>query len=120
LFYELIIQISLWFIVTFFIIFLFNVETIIHLHLLQFILWLSSGIYFVLSWSRGGQTLAMRAWKLKLVPPNNSWWFFYIRYLLASLGIFLFFVTFLWIFFNKNNRYIHDFILGSKIIDVRS
>ena len=120
MFYELIIQISLWFIVTFFIIFLFNVETIIHLNLLQFILWLSSGIYFILSWSRGGQTLAMRAWKLKLASPNNSWWFFYVRYLLATFGILLFFVTFLWIFFNKNNKYMHDSILGSKIIDVRS
>jgi len=116
LLYELIIQIGLWFIVTFFIIFLFNIKP----NSLQFILWTSSGVYFIFSWVRGGQTLAMRAWKLKLTSPNNCTWFYFARYLLATLGFILFFVSFLWAIFNKKNQYLHDFILGSKIIDVRS
>ena len=87
--------------------------------LLQFILWTSSGIYFVWSWARGGQTLAMRAWKLKLVCPNERLWFYFARYLLATLGVILFFVSFLWGMFNKKNQYLHDLILGSEIKDVR-
>ncbi len=87
---------------------------------MQFILWISSGAYFIYSWARGGQTLAMRAWKLKLTSPNDALWFYFVRYLLASIGVILFFISFLWAIFNKENKYLHDFILGSKIIDVRS
>ena len=114
--YELIIQIGLWFIVTFFALFLFNIDT----KSLQFILWASSGAYFICSWAYGGQTLAMRAWKLKLVSPNDFLWFYFARYLLATAGVIIFFVSFLWPIFNKKNQYLHDFILGSEIIDVRS
>ena len=114
--YELIIQIGLWFIVTFFIIFLFNIKP----NSLQFILWTSSGVYFIYSWVRGGQTLAMRAWKLKLIFPDDGLSFYFARYLLATIGAILFLVTFFWVVFNKKNQYLHDFILGSKIIDVRS
>ena len=95
--------------------FLFNTEP----KSLQFILWASSGVYFVWSWARGGQTLAMRAWKLKLIFPNNGLWFYFARYLLATLGVILFFVSFLWGMFNKKNQYLHDLILGSEIKDVR-
>jgi uncharacterized RDD family membrane protein YckC len=31
--------------------------------------WAFTGGYFVLSWSRGGQTLGMRPWRLKVVTP---------------------------------------------------
>jgi uncharacterized RDD family membrane protein YckC len=87
---------------------------------LQFILWISSGAYFIYSWVRGGQTLAMRAWKLKLISPNDALPFYFARYLLVSVGVALFFISFLWAIFNKKNQYLHDFILGSEIIDVRS
>ena len=86
---------------------------------LQFILWASSGLYFIYSWIHGGQTLAMKAWKLKLTSSNNSTWFYFVRYLFATLGVILFFVSFLWAIFNNKNQYLHDYILGSEIIDVR-
>ena len=115
MFYELLIQIGLWCIVTFFVLLFFNIEP----NALQFILWASSGAYFIYSWERGGQTLAMRAWKLKLVSPYGQRWFYLARYLLVTIGAILFFVSFLWAIFNKKNQYLHDFILGSEIIDVR-
>lgn len=40
--------------------------------LLQALLVALVGGYFVLSWSRGGQTLAMRAWRLRLVLPDGA------------------------------------------------
>lgn len=40
--------------------------------LLQGFLLALVGGYFVLSWSRGGQTLAMRAWRLRLVLPDGA------------------------------------------------
>jgi len=115
LIYELIIQIGLWFIVAFFVLFLFDAER----SLLQFILWISSGAYFIYSWARGGQTLAMRAWKLKLIFPDDSLWFYFARYLLATIGAIPFLVSFLWAVFNKKNQYLHDIILGSEIIDAQ-
>jgi uncharacterized RDD family membrane protein YckC len=35
------------------------------------LLWLLCGAYFVASWSRGGQTLGMRPWRLKLVAADG-------------------------------------------------
>ena len=116
MFYEFVIQIGLWFIVTFLVLFLSNNEP----NFLQFILWTSSGAYFIFSWIFGGQTLAMRAWKLKLVSPNESLWFYFSRYLLVTVGGILFFLSFFWAIFNKKNKYLHDIILGSEIIDARS
>jgi uncharacterized RDD family membrane protein YckC len=110
---------GLWFIVTFFGLLVFNFHQIIEPLLLQFILWISSGIYFILSWVFGGQTLAMRAWKLKLIAPYENWWFYYVRYLLISIGIIFFFIPFIWAIFNKENQFLHDLILGSEIKDVR-
>lgn len=33
--------------------------------------WSAAGAYFVLSWSRGGQTLGMRPWRLKVVAADG-------------------------------------------------
>lgn len=34
--------------------------------------WSASGAYFVLSWARGGQTLGMRPWRLKVVATDGT------------------------------------------------
>jgi uncharacterized RDD family membrane protein YckC len=34
--------------------------------------WTFTGAYFVMSWSRGGQTLGMRPWRLKVVTPEGA------------------------------------------------
>lgn len=34
--------------------------------------WSAAGAYFVLSWSRGGQTLGMRPWRLKVVAADGN------------------------------------------------
>ena len=119
LFYEAIIQVALWFLITLTILISLGEGYTINSSLLGFFLWLSSGIYFIYSWVHGGQTLAMRAWKLKLISPNNHWWFFYVRYIFASAGLFLFFISFIYVIFNKERKFAHDLILGSKIINVQ-
>lgn len=35
-------------------------------------LWAFTGGYFVFSWSRGGQTMGMRPWRLKVVTPEGA------------------------------------------------
>jgi len=119
LFYELITQIALWFVITFLILFFFNFKAIHHPNIFLFILWISSGIYFLYSWVYGGQTLAMKAWKLKLIPPKNCKLIFFLsRYVLATVGIAFSLLFYLNILFGSR-EYVHDLILDSKIIRVQ-
>ena len=117
LFYEAIIQIALWFVVTFFVLAILKVDLFESMNSLRFILWTSSGVYFILSWFYGGQTLAMKAWKLKLIFPRKKRNFSYLvaRYFLASIGLSFFAIGYLYIFFEKKS-YLHDKLLGTKII----
>lgn len=41
-------------------------------HALQAFMFVVLGIYFVFFWSRSGQTLAMKAWRLKLVDAQSG------------------------------------------------
>ena len=118
LFYEAIIQVALWFIVTFFVLAILKVDLTENSNSLRFILWASSGVYFILSWFYGGQTLAMKAWKLKLIFPRKKRNFSYlvVRYFLASISLSFFVIGYLYIFFDKKKRYLHDKLLGTKII----
>jgi len=118
-FYELLIQVAIWFLVTFIAIFLIKINSQDHRYIFQFILWISSGIYFVLSWYFGGQTLSMRAWKIKLdFPKKNKFFLCLLRFLLVNVGLVFFFIFYTNILFGAK-QYLHDLIIGSKIIDVR-
>ena len=118
-FYELLIQIALWFLIAFITIFISDINSTDQPHIFQFILWLTSGIYFVSSWYYGGQTLAMKAWKIKLdLPMKNKFFSCILRYFLTCIGLILFFIFFMNILFGAK-QYLHDLIIGSKIRDVR-
>ena len=114
--YEVIIQVALWFLITLIILLILGGNYTINSNLLGFILWLSSGTYFIYSWANGGQTLAMIALKLKLLPPKNfKIAFYFLRYILASIGVILFLSFYLFILLG-GKKYIHDLILKSEII----
>jgi len=118
-FYELLIQIALWFLIAFITIFISAINSTDQPHIFQFILWLSSGVYFVSSWYYGGQTLAMKAWKIKLeLPMKNKFFTCILRYFLVCIGLILFFIFYMNILFGAK-QYLHDLIMRSKIRDVR-
>ena len=119
LFYEILIQAALWFLVAFITIFISTINSTDQPHFFQFILWVASGVYFVSSWYYGGQTLAMKAWKIKLeLPIKNKFIFCVLRYFLACIGLILFFIFYMNILFGSK-QYLHDLIMGLKIRDVR-
>lgn len=67
--------------------------------------------YFVLSWSRGGQTIGMRAWRLRLrtldggsVPVTRA----LVRTVLASLSLALAGAGFWWAWFDRRHLTVHD------------
>ena len=119
LFYDFLIQLSLWFIVTFIFLFSFDLTNINSRLLLQFLFWLVSGFYFIFSWIRFGKTIGMKAWRLELVRPSGSNInFFYLRYFLATLGLLFFGLGFLIFIFKK--KFAHDLVLKSKVIYVQT
>lgn len=90
-------------------------------YLLQLVLWLTVGTYFVWCWQKTGQTLAMQTWKLKLVRQNPeqdllSVKLSVLRYILVSASLLLFGIGFLWILVDRNKLFLHDRLLMTYII----
>lgn len=88
---------------------------------LQIFLWIAVGMYFVWCWLKGGQTLAMRAWQLKLVRHDAQLLplpMAIARYVLASMGLILFGFGFLWAIIDRDKLFLHDRLLKTRIIYV--
>jgi len=87
--------------------------------LLQIFLWLIVGAYFVWCWQKSGRTLAMQAWKFKLIGDDSqllSLKIAILRYVLATLGVVLCGLGFLWAIVDRRHLFLHDRILKSRIV----
>ena len=78
------------------------------------------GIYFVFCWSRTGQTLPMKTWRLQVVadngqPPDPARAL--RRYLLAVPGM-LSGVSVVWALFDRHKQFLHDRLAGTRIVRV--
>jgi uncharacterized RDD family membrane protein YckC len=83
----------------------------------QLYLLLVSIAYFVGFWVRGGQTLAMKTWRFKLVGPADLPITFFrglLRFLLAPLGLLLFWYAWL----DKERCFLHDRLVGTRLVMV--
>ena len=78
-----------------------------------FILMVLAG-YFLWCWLRGGQTLAMRAWRIRLVDvtPSKAIARFLIAAALLPLSV-------LWALVDRDRQFLHDRLAGTRLIDVR-
>ena len=85
----------------------------------QFLIWVSWGSYFILSWRKLGQTTSMRAWKLKLVLRDRSYSSLAMRYIKISFFWIFFPINFLAIFYLKN-KFLHDIKTDIFITDVQT
>ena len=86
---------------------------------LQLLLWFTVGTYFVWCWHKTGQTLAMQTWRLKVVNQHNQLLDLQMllkRYVLATFSLMLLGLGFLWAIVDRDKRYLHDRILGLKIV----
>ena len=70
--------------------------------------------YFLWCWLRGGQTLAMRAWRIRLanVTPARA----LLRFVLAALLLPL---SILWALFDRDRQFLHDRLAGTRLVDAR-
>jgi uncharacterized RDD family membrane protein YckC len=79
-------------------------------------MWALVGLYFVLSWRRGGQTMGMRPWRVRVLASDgkpatlSALW---LRYLVATLtpGLCL-----LWCLVDGERRGLHDLASGTVFV----
>jgi len=85
----------------------------------QIYLVLIIAIYFLWFWCKGGQTLAMKTWRLRLVSAHGASVTLTqcgLRFVAAFIGIGLGGVSILWALIDRDRQFLHDRIAGTKII----
>ena len=125
--YELLLLLALWMLCTWMFVSLFGDATSHYKRsFLQLFLWLVTGAYFVWCWTKTGQTLATKTWKIKLVTQNlanqqnvnlNKRQAI-IRYALASASILACGLGFIWALVDKDRLFLHDRLLKMHFISV--
>lgn len=78
------------------------------------------GAYFAWFWSRGGQTLAMKTWHIRLVRSDGAAVGIgraLHRYVLACLGLAAAGAGFAWALFDRDGQYLHDRLAGTALVD---
>ncbi len=86
-------------------------------------LWLVTGAYAVLSWRRGGQTLGMRPWRLKVVGSDGrpvAARALALRYAVATVSLLAFGLGFLWSLADRERRTWHDRVAGTRMVRMES
>jgi uncharacterized RDD family membrane protein YckC len=70
--------------------------------------------YFLWCWLRGGQTLAMKAWGIRLVDvtPRKA----LLRFALAAV---LLPASIAWALFDRDRQFLHDRLAGTRLVSVR-
>lgn len=83
-------------------------------HLLQLFIGTVFAAYFLWCWLRGGQTLAMKAWRIRLVDvtPARA----LARFALAALLVPTL-ISILWSFLDREGQFLHDRLAGTRLVD---
>lgn len=79
----------------------------------------SAGLYIVWCWAKGGQTLGMKAWRLRMISTDNKQMTLthaIVRYLWGVVGFWLAGVGFLWCLFDRQKQSLQDRIAGTSFI----
>lgn len=129
--YDLVVAVALWFVVAvpFVLVDVALSSDVRHnigpFSLLQWLLWLScwavTGLYATASWRRGGQTLGMRPWRLRVVaragaaPTRGALW---RRYAVATLSLLAAGLGFWWAWIDRERLTWHDRAAGTRVVRV--
>ena len=124
LFYDLLVLIAIWMFAAALVLLAFHGEVdvanppALYHFVLQGVLLTLSALYFVISWSRGGQTIGMRAWRVRIVDtdghsPNVPRSL--LRFGLALVSLIAGF-GFIWCLFDADRRAWHDVMARTKMV----
>jgi uncharacterized RDD family membrane protein YckC len=86
--------------------------------LFQIYLFSVCGAYFLYCWTRTGQTLPMKTWRMRVVTQDGRPLTLdraLRRYLLAVPGM-LSGISLLWVPFDKERQFLHDRLAGTRIV----
>lgn len=87
--------------------------------LFQTYLFLVLGIYFVACWSRGGRTLAMQTWRMRIVRRDGAPLGVgraTLRYALAWVSLLPLGAGFLWACLDRDRQFLHDRLAGTRMV----
>lgn len=85
-----------------------------------YLLLVSAG-YFIWFWRHGGQTLAMKTWRIKVISKDGGTITMKqasLRFAVALCGILLGGVGILWAVFDRDKQFLHDRLAGTRIVSV--
>jgi uncharacterized RDD family membrane protein YckC len=89
------------------------------LYILQLSLLLVTFLFFAGFWTQGGQTLGMRAWRLKLVSTSGgpiSWKQAAGRFAAAIPSVGFLGFGILWMLFDRERCTVHDRLSGTRLV----
>lgn len=78
-------------------------------------------LYFSWQWLHGGQTLAMKTWKIRLVSADGNPLRMsqaLLRFAAAWPGALFFGISFFWAAFDRDGQYLHDRVAGTRLESV--
>ena len=129
LFYDFWVCVALWLLLSALFTVAFNLsghaarENIAPFSALQWLLWLAcwlvTGAYATASWRRGGQTLGMRPWRLKLVACDGdvpTWRALWLRYAVGLLSLLAGGLGFWWAWWDRDRLAWHDRASGTRLV----
>ena len=124
LFYDLLVLSALWMIAAALVLLAFHGQVDVaeqpplYHFVLQSVLLAISAVYFVFSWTRGGQTIGMRAWHLRIINAGGDPPAFrqsLLRFGLALVSLIAGF-GFIWCLFDRERRAWHDVLAKTLMI----
>jgi uncharacterized RDD family membrane protein YckC len=86
---------------------------------LWLVCWVLAGLYGVLSWRRGGQTLGMRPWRLCVVAADGgkpTWRALLVRYAVGTVSLLAAGLGFWWAWIDRDRLTWHDRASGTRML----
>jgi uncharacterized RDD family membrane protein YckC len=87
--------------------------------LVQALVVAAAAIYFIVSWLRGGQTIGMKPWRLRVVRADGSplgMTQALLRFGVALVSLAVFGAGFWWALFDAEKRAWHDIAAGTLVV----
>lgn len=102
---------------------LFGIENVGRFPLFRLYILTVAASFFLWFWTHGGQTIGLRAWRLKIqrengsdITPREA----VVRLTAAVLFVPLFGLGYLWMFLDPEGKTLHDRIAGTLLVRVNS
>lgn len=88
-------------------------------HFFQAYLLAVIALYFIWFWTHGGQTLAMKTWRIRLVAMDGGdvpIKIALLRFFLAFAGLAFFGAGWWWMLFDREHCSLHDRLTGTRVV----